>query len=321
MADDLGSRGLFTIILEAGWMIVLNILSLLGNLFVCLSVYKNTSLRTSTSVYIIALAVSDLLSAFFVMPFATGVLLLGKWPFGDTVCQIHAFFSLFVVYVSPVTMGLTAFNRYVRMCKSDQRYRQLFSSKKSRILLSSTWVLVASYILVLRFADIQRFQFLPGYAACLNVQSTEVGKYIHYVVVVGIFLIAPLTVTIFSYKKVFKKIREHNSVVAQTLRSRGARDSTISSNEIRICRSLVIVVFAFMLCWIPAWVITILTRFRIVMRMPREMELLCTFCLNVSNTINPFIYAGMNSLFRKEFRKLLCCGSGGLVQQNPAASN
>ena len=107
MADDLGPRGLFTIILEAGWMIVLNILSLLGNLFVCLSVYKNTSLRTSTSIYIIALAVSDLLSAFFVMPFATGVLLLGKWPFGDTVCQMHAFFSLFVVYVSPVTMGLT----------------------------------------------------------------------------------------------------------------------------------------------------------------------------------------------------------------------
>ena len=135
------------------------------------------------------------------------------------------------------------------------------------------------------------------------------------------FWLFPLTVTIFSYKKVFKKIREHNFVVAQTLRSQGAGNSTISSNEIRICRSLFIVVFAFMLCWIPAWVITILTRFRIVGTMPREFELLCTFCLNMSNTINPFIYAGMNSLFRKEFRKLLCCGSGGLVQQNPATSN
>ena len=114
MADDLGSRSLFLTVLEAGLIILFNTLSLLGNVLVCISVYRNTWLCTTTNIYIIALAVTDLLSAIFVMPFVTSVLITGGWPFGKTICQMHAFFSLFVVYLSPVTMGLTALNRYVK---------------------------------------------------------------------------------------------------------------------------------------------------------------------------------------------------------------
>ena len=108
-------------------MTALNIFSLGGNILVCIAVYRNTRLRSTTNIYIIALAISDLLSAIFVMPFATGVLISGRWPFGKVLCQVNAFFSLFAVYVSPVTMGLTAANRYMRICKSDMEYKRFFS--------------------------------------------------------------------------------------------------------------------------------------------------------------------------------------------------
>lgn len=321
MADDLSSRSFFVAVLEAGSMIVFDVLSLLGNILVCISVYRNTRLRTTTNLYIIALALSDLSSAIFVMPFASGVLLSGRWPFGETLCEMHAFFSLFVVYISPVTMGLTAFNRYVRICKSDHQYKLLFSQKKSLILLASTWMIVASYILIPRLADIQRFHFVPGYAACLNEHLSEVSRIIHYFVVVGLFLVLPLAVTIFSYNKVLKTIRVHNVGAVQALHTQAGGNASISSHEIRICRSLFVIVFAFMVCWVPAWVITILTRFHIAARIPRNIELLCAFCLSLSNTINPFIYAGMNPLFRKEFRKILRCESGQVILDIPAASN
>ena len=41
--------------------------------------------------------------------------------------------------------------------------------------------------------------------------------------------------------------------------------------------------------------------------MPRNVQLLSNFCMYFSNTVNPFIYAGMNPIFRREFRKILCC--------------
>ena len=71
--------------------------------------YRNARLRSSTNLYIISLAISDIINAVIVMPFIVGVLITGKWPFGEAVCDFHAFFTLFSVYVSPTTMGLTAF--------------------------------------------------------------------------------------------------------------------------------------------------------------------------------------------------------------------
>ena len=150
MGDELNSRNVFLTVLEASFMILLNVFSLLGNVLVCISVYRNTRLRTSTNLYIVALAISDLLSAIFVMPLAAGVLISGRWPFGGTVCQMHAFMAQFVIYISPVTMGLRAINRYVRICNSDQQFKRFFSHRKSLILVVSAWVFVACYIFIVR---------------------------------------------------------------------------------------------------------------------------------------------------------------------------
>ena len=307
MANELGTRSLFLTALEAGSMVVLNVLSLSGNVLVCISVYRNPRLRTSTNLYIIALAISDLLSAIFVTPLAAGVLISGRWPFGETVCQIHGFFSLFVVYISPVTMGLTAVNRYVRICKSDQQYQRFFSHRKSRVVLASAWMLVACYILIARLTGLQGFRFVPGYAACMIKHLSKYSKMAHYIVVIVLFFLLPLTVTIFSYRKVSKKIQEHNMAVAPALQTRQGQNATLSTHEIRISRSLFVVVFAFMFCWLPLWVIVILTR--LIGNLPRNVQLLCSFCVNLSNTINPFIYAGMNPLFRREFLRILRCES------------
>ena len=168
MVGTLEPRSTAITVVEAGAMIALNIISLLGNVLVCLSVYRNNRLRTTTNLYIIALAVTDLIAATLVMPPATGVLITGRWPFGETACQIHAYFGLFAVYVSPVTMGLTALNRYTRICKSDQQYNLFFSKKKSRIFLGFSWTFVALWILIPRLTGLQEFYFVPSYAGCLN---------------------------------------------------------------------------------------------------------------------------------------------------------
>ena len=115
MASVLQSRNVVLVVVEVSALIVLNLMSLMGNTLVCMSVYRNTQLRTTTNLYIMALAISDLLSAVFVMPFVTAVLVRGHWIFGEVICDVLAFFSAFIIYVSPVTMGLTAVNRYVRM--------------------------------------------------------------------------------------------------------------------------------------------------------------------------------------------------------------
>ncbi|KAJ7389144.1 hypothetical protein OS493_033229 [Desmophyllum pertusum] len=309
MANDLGSRSLTLVILEGSFLVVLNIFSLIGNVLVCLSVYRNPRLRISTNLYIIALAISDLLSAVFVMPLAEIILFSGKWPFGETICQFHAFISLFVIYVSPATMSLTAINRYVRICRSTTSYKKIFSRRKSRFWLAFVWFFVACYIGVPRLANWQGFEFVPGYAQCSIKHLGENAKLIHYAIVLTLFLVISLIATAFCYTKVLKKIRQHNLAF---LPSRRRNEARISVQEIKLSRSLFIVVFTFLSCWVPLWVIVILRRF-LVAHIPRNVELLGMFFLYISNTINPAIYAGMNSVFRSEFHRIITCTPSGLV--------
>ena len=287
--------------MEAGSLVILNVLSLTGNTLVCISVYKNTRLRTTTNLYIIALAVSDLLSAVFVMPVGSGVLITSKWVFDGTICQLHAFFSLFVIYVSPVTMGLTAVNRFFRICKSDQQYKKLFSARKSRALLAFVWTFVACYTVVPRFFGLQAFEFVPGYAQCSIAHLSESGKMIHYGIVLTLFFLTPLIATIVSYTKVAKMIRQHNASASTTIQRRAnapeitqtgpERNTGITTHEIKVSKSLFAVVFAFMTCWIPFWVIVVLRRFPIWLRKCLEMwnYSACVFCTSPTRLIRSYM--------------------------------
>ena len=306
MADDLSSRSLSFIIVEVSCLITVNVLSLTGNTLVCYLFYKTTRLRTTTNLYIIALAVSDLLSAVFVMPFGIGVLIKGKWVFGGTMCEIEAFFVCFVAYVSPVTMCLTAINRYTRICRSEQQYNKLFSVWKSRAWLGLVWILVACYAVVPRLAGLQAYAFVPGYGICALAFLSEAGKIMNYCIVLSVFLLIPLVATIISYVKVVKMIQQHKLDASSTTRRR-ERKARISAREIKLSKSLFVVVFAFMMCWAPFWTIIVLKRFRVATTMPRSLQLFCLFLLYLSNTINPFIYAGMNPVFRRQFRKIFLC--------------
>ena len=304
--DALNSRSLLLTIVEVSSLVILNVLSLTGNILVCISVYKNYRLRTTTNLYITALAVSDLISAVFVMPLVVGVLITSDWVFGRMICDLHASFGGFVIYISPVTMGLTAFNRYMRICKSEQQYKKIFSPWKSRTWLFCIWIFIACYSAVPKLVGLQDFVFVPGYAMCAPVHLSEAGRMIHYAIVLCLFLLTPLATTIFSYIKVAKMIQQHNADASSTI-ERSGRNARLTTREIKLSKSLFAVVFAFMICWIPFWLIVVLRRFRLIASMPRNVELLCMFFLYFSNTINPFIYAGMNPLFKREFRKMLCC--------------
>ena len=292
-------------IAETGVCLLMNMVTLTGNLLVCLAVYKNSRLRTTTNLYIISLAVSDLLSATFVMPFTAGVLITRKWPFGKFYCYIHAFLVNFGLFVSTSVMGLTAFNRYVRINRTNI-YDSIFSQQKSRAILASLCVFIALYIALPHFVGFQDFAFVPEYAACHITHRSQTGMIVHYSIVVFFFLIFPFSVATFCYVKVFRAIKRHNLEVVPGLQS-SIHNARITTQEIKISKSLFVVVLGFGMCWIPAWIVAIIMRFCLIPSLPREFYLSHTALVFLSSSTNVFIYAGMNNSFKAEFRRLLLC--------------
>lgn len=80
---------------------VIFLLAVAGNGLVILTLIKNQSMRTITNVFLLNLAVSDLLLGVLCMPFTLVGTILRDFVFGDVMCKLIPFFqgkNLFTIY-------------------------------------------------------------------------------------------------------------------------------------------------------------------------------------------------------------------------------
>lgn len=275
-----------------------------GNLLVCLAVYRNASLRSTTNLYITALAISDILSALICQSLAIGVWITGEWPYGNVICNIYGFFAHFLIYVSVWTMTLTAVNRFFRVVKRGV-YGRVFTQRVSLLLIGTLWLLAALIVLLPVLCGWGEFRFLSEFGGCGWYFFTEDMNTIFNSLQVVAFSVIPSIVIITCYIKVYRAIRAHNLNMAANFQGRlgGAR---ITVEEIRITKTLSALVLGFALCWVPSFSIVLIVRL-IISYTPHEVSFVASFLLALSSAINPFIYGVMNPSFRREFREILCC--------------
>ena len=304
MASELSTRSVEVVVAESTILILINVISLVGNALVALTIYKSPRLRKTSDLYIFALAVTDLLWASCVMPMTATTLITGKWIFSDAVCEFQASIDYFVLYSSPVTMGLAAFNRYIKIVRPTH-YKIIFSFKRSRMLLMVSWLFLVLYIVIVRTTKWQMFEFISTYALCVPVYSSEQNALIHYCITISIFFLFPFTVFVFSYFHVYKVIRRHNRRVGVIFHNR-ATHTRVTVQEINISRSLFFLIAVFAVCWLPTWAIALPKRLQPTVRLHRSLQLLPVFLPFLSSAINPFVYTGNNPLFKSEFRRLFC---------------
>ena len=166
---ELPNRSLPVLLIEESICVALNITSIIGNSLVCMAAYRNPNMRSTTNLYIIALAVNDLLCATIEMPLASTTLIIGRWDFGDAVCQMQGFIDVFSTYATPATLGLTAINRYVKIVKTNH-YKKYFSPLRSKIWLCCVWIfLFFTYWLV----ELQIYSVLNSFLALKYVLSVS----------------------------------------------------------------------------------------------------------------------------------------------------
>ena len=87
------TRSLWEVILYTVILALETFLVLAGNLLVCVVIYRNRRLRTSTNFYLLSLAVADIMIGKFGFPFSTVATVLGRWPFGYNYCQFLGFIT------------------------------------------------------------------------------------------------------------------------------------------------------------------------------------------------------------------------------------
>lgn len=82
---------------------IIFLVALMGNGLVCYVVHSSPRMRTVTNLFIVNLAVGDILMTLFCVPFTSiPVLLLQYWPFGRIMCSTVSYTQAISVFVSIV---------------------------------------------------------------------------------------------------------------------------------------------------------------------------------------------------------------------------
>ena len=296
---ELKTRSTSLIVVESLFLLLINSVAFFGNLLVCLAFYRNPRLRIIPNYYIVSLAISDLLTSVLCLPFSTGALIAGKWPFNDLTCQIQGYCVFAFSIASLHTMALTACNRYIRVNKFHL-YRDLYTSKLTilSVLLIWAWALICSALpFILKLST---FVFHPGTVICYSSPSFTPAFIVLFTTTLTINIPVPMAAVIVLYQKVFRAIRR------QGFRVSTERGNNTSLEDIRLAKLLFTVSLGFCLCWGPVMIVECI-RFVGVWPVPRQMYLTSTYFGAASSAINVFIYGVMNRAFRVEFVKILCC--------------
>ncbi|XP_022798810.1 beta-3 adrenergic receptor-like [Stylophora pistillata] len=290
-------------------LLLIDIIAIGGNVFICLATARNPSLRTSTNLWVTALAIADLTRSCIAAPLTVATLICGRWNYGSGGCIIQGFFTYYLTLVSLLTMAFMAVNRYCRVVK-PALYLKIFTRKRCVAALISLWTLMALTVSIPVLVGWAEFAFHVGYAACVLHFHKPSLTVIFLTLDAGLILI-PCTLTIAGcYLKVSRAVREHNDQVIPSLQGAPNLDFQLVNRatieEIRVTKTLFLLVSTFALCWIPAYVIGFLSRGNLV-HISLQGALAVTYLVGLNSACNPFIYGYMNRSFRVELWKLIPC--------------
>ncbi|XP_035671461.1 neuropeptide FF receptor 2-like [Branchiostoma floridae] len=87
------------------------LLCLIGNMMVCFAILRIPRMRTVTNYFLMNLAVSDLLVAFFCIPFTLVDNVILGWQFGDVMCKLTPGVQVVSVAASIFTLVAVAVDR------------------------------------------------------------------------------------------------------------------------------------------------------------------------------------------------------------------
>jgi melatonin receptor type 1A len=291
------------VLIESVASVIITIVCFVGNLLVCVCVYRDKHLRTVPNLFIVNLAITNILLSATVWPFWTVSLTTGEWSSTQAACDFQGFQNHCLMTSLTLTMAALGLNRYI-MLVYPFHYRIIFKRRNAYKMLVVQWFLSLLWAF-LRFAHLGGYEFVPKIGLC----SSRAKKSASIFDIIALVLLNILT--LFCYYKVFTIIRRHiSSVVPQgnnTPWPPATGPKAYYYEEVNFTKTSMLIFFAYGLSWLPLILLAILSLADV--EIARSLMLTSWFLIALSCAIHPIINIASNKLFRKGFYQVLCsCG-------------
>nr|XP_055055515.1 neuropeptide FF receptor 2 [Misgurnus anguillicaudatus] len=309
------------------------IVCMVGNGVVCFIVLRSKNMRTVTNLFILNLAISDLLVGIFCMPTTLVDNIITGWPFGSLVCKLSGMVQGISVSASVFTLVAIAVDRFRCIVYP---FKQKLTISTSTLIIVIIWVLAISIMcpsgVMLQVTKEHRVAILlsasnttqPFYWCRENWPNQEMRKIYTTVLFANIYL-APLTLIVIMYARIgitlFKTSMPASASQTETSgsgkQSRYESRQMVSRKKKRVIKMLLVVALLFILSWLPLWALMMLSDYaslserqhRVINIYVYPLAHWLAFC---NSSVNPIVYGFFNENFRKGFKaafKLQLCSA------------
>lgn len=263
MDAALQSRELWMTVLESTLACAIAVPALIGNILLCLAIYRFRALRKIQYYYIFTLAVSDFLLTLLFISLSFAVPILGRWPFGEAVCQMQVSLIYYFASFSLLNMMLMALNRYHKIVRSVNIFQRIYT--KNHVLISIVASAFFSRVFVIPFVT-QMFCFHSGKLACIVCKSGDRNEQPFILVSYAVLIAMTYPVIAICYWKVFRQARAYFAQVAESTLHEDAQKSF--AEEVKVTKVLFAILIAFVICWKPAFAIEFLDTLEVYLLVP-----------------------------------------------------
>ena len=284
--------------------------SLLGNIFIGIIVFKTKTMKKPINFLIVNMAMSDLLYPIFLLPRLLTELYVDSWlisgPLGQALCKLVVVFlynvSVTVSVQSLVLIAVDRFGAVVFPLSSP-----LITSRLCSFFILATWIIAMAAWSPNLFA--YKLVEYPGGMACILQWNEAFGGFSSYenymLAKIIVFLYTPLVLIAILYTIVFYKLKFQTIPGEQSDNARQQR----LRRERNVLKMAIAIVLGFAVCWLPhsiAWILVLFVS-DIWSCGFQYFWFVAAFIPVTNCAINPCICFIFSKNYRQNLRNLLRC--------------
>ncbi|XP_035777217.1 neuropeptide F receptor-like [Anopheles albimanus] len=320
-----------------------------GNSLVVLAVARKPQMRTARNMFIVNLAVSDLLLCLVTMPLTLVEILTKYWPMGRLpfLCKSIGTLQATSIFVSTISITAIALDRYQVIVYPTRDSLQLMGAI---VILTGIWIIsivLASPMFITRqliHYDVNLPSLGIEYVSyCIEDWPISYGRVYYSAFTLCVQYVLPILIVSVAYLRIYLKLK-HRLVVSTTSTSTTAASSSrarTTNGDSQPARErergrrmqrtnylLISIALIFGISWLPLNLFNLFADLY-VHAITQDIMVAYAICHMVgmsSACSNPLLYGWLNDNFRKEFNELLCRkdlgggGGGGRAHSNGRAN-
>nr|XP_057932082.1 parietopsin [Doryrhamphus excisus] len=281
-------------------MFINTILTVFNNGLVITVSLKNPSLLHPMNVFILSLAVSDIMIGLCGSLVVTITNYHGSFFLGHATCVFQGFAVNYFGLVSLCTLTLLAYERYNVVCKPQAGFK--LKMRRSITGLLFVWVFCL-------FWAVGPLLGWSGYgpegvqtSCSLSWEERSWSNYSYLIMYTLMCFLLPVAVIIYCYVRVLTSMRKLNRSVEVELGCSLQKESDHATIMV------LAMVVAFFVCWLPYTVLSVVVVLNPQLYIPPLVATMPMYFAKTSPVYNPIIYFLSNKQFRDATLEMLSCG-------------